>query len=49
MSNKQAGISNTPTKHSHQIDADPEKSKKPEGGPDSAKAMGTVDPSRPQK
>ncbi|KAF2767737.1 hypothetical protein EJ03DRAFT_328929 [Teratosphaeria nubilosa] len=49
MEAKQYGMSNTATKHSHKIDEDPEKSKKPEGGPDTAKTVGTVDPNRPQK
>jgi len=47
MTAKQRGLSNTPTRHSTQVDEDPEKSKKPEGGPDTAKVMGTVDPNRP--
>ncbi|KAK5119068.1 hypothetical protein LTR62_000279 [Meristemomyces frigidus] len=47
ITGKQFGLSNTPTRHSHQIDEDPEKSKKAEGGPDTAKVMGTVDPNRP--
>jgi len=34
-------MSNTATKHSIKIDEDPEKSKKAEGGPDTAKVMGT--------
>jgi len=46
---KQQGLSNTPTRHSTQIDQDPEKSKKGEGNPETAKSMGTVDPNRPQK
>ncbi|KAK3069850.1 hypothetical protein LTR53_011486 [Teratosphaeriaceae sp. CCFEE 6253] len=49
ISSKQFGLSNTPTRHSTQIDDDPEKSKKAEGGPDTAKLMGTVDPNRPAK
>lgn len=47
ISGKQYGLSNTPTRHSLQIDQDPEKSKKGEGAPETAKSMGTVDPSRP--
>ncbi|TKA57877.1 hypothetical protein B0A55_11489, partial [Friedmanniomyces simplex] len=47
ISSKQFGMSNSPTRHSTQIDQDPEKSKKSEGGPDTAKVMGTVDPNRP--
>ncbi|KAK4963519.1 hypothetical protein LTR10_001148 [Elasticomyces elasticus] len=47
ISSKQFGMSNSPTRHSTQIDEDPEKSKKSEGGPDTAKVMGTVDPNRP--
>ncbi|KAK4554277.1 hypothetical protein LTR86_008485 [Recurvomyces mirabilis] len=47
ITGKQFGLSNTPTRHSHQIDEDPEKSKKSEGGPDTAKVMGTIDPNRP--
>lgn len=46
---KQQGMSNTPTRHSIPIHESDEKSKKPEGGPDTAKSMGTIDPSRPQK
>jgi len=42
-------MSNTPTRHSHLITDDPEKSKKGEGTPETAKAMGTVSPNRPQK
>ena len=42
ISSKQSGLSNTPTRHSTQLDQDPEKSKKGEGGPETAKAMGTV-------
>lgn len=41
-------MSNTPTRHSTAIHLDPEKSKKGEGVPETAKVMGTVDPSRPQ-
>lgn len=49
ISSKQQGVSNTPTRHSIPIHESNEKSKKPEGGPDSAKSMGTIDPGRPQK
>ena len=49
ISNKQAGMSNTQTRHSIPIHESDEKSKKPEGGPDTAKAMGTIDPNRPAK
>ncbi|TKA64627.1 hypothetical protein B0A49_09017 [Cryomyces minteri] len=48
MSGKQAGLSNTSTKHSTDIANDPEKSKKGEGGPETAKTMGTVSVDRPQ-
>lgn len=44
---KQAGISTTPTRHSTAIDKDPEKSKKGEGVPDTAKSQTTIDPKRP--
>ncbi|RMX76539.1 hypothetical protein D0869_10625 [Hortaea werneckii] len=47
VSGKQYGLSTTATRHSHQIDQDPSKSKKPEG-PETAKSMGTIDPNRPQ-
>ncbi|CAK3798534.1 Hypothetical predicted protein [Lecanosticta acicola] len=47
ISNKQKGISTTDAKHSHQIDQDPEKSKKGSGGPETAKAKGTIDPRAP--
>merc|ERR1739842_118651 len=47
VSGKQFGLSTTATRHSHQIDQDPSKSKKPEG-PETAKSMGTIDPNRPQ-
>ncbi|EMC98519.1 hypothetical protein BAUCODRAFT_23271 [Baudoinia panamericana UAMH 10762] len=49
ISGKQAGLSNTPTRHSLQIDKHDDASTKPEGTPDTAKSMGTVDPSRPAK
>lgn len=48
-SQKQAGLSNTNTKHSVAIGNDPGFSKKGEGAPDTAKQQGTVDPQRPQK
>lgn len=47
ISSKQLGMSNTPTRHSTQIDQDPEKSKKGEGTPETAKSMGTVSVDRP--
>ncbi len=47
QSGKQEGLSNTDTKHSTDIANDPDKSKKPTGGPDTAKEKGTVDPRRP--
>lgn len=46
MSGKQEGLSNTDTKHSTDISNNPNKSKKSEGGPDTAKVKGTVDPNR---
>ncbi|KAE8444057.1 hypothetical protein EG329_000925 [Mollisiaceae sp. DMI_Dod_QoI] len=48
QSGKQEGLTNTDTKHSTDIGNDPAKSKKSEGGPDTAKVKGTVDPKRPQ-
>ena len=48
QSGKQEGLSNTNTKHSTDIANDPEKSKKGEGMPETAKSKGTVDPMRPQ-
>lgn len=48
MSGKQEGLSNTDTKHSTDIASNPEKSKKGEGTPETAKLKGTVRPSRPQ-
>ena len=48
MSSKQQGISNTETKHSVDIANDPEKSKKGEGYPETAKVVGTVRTDRPQ-
>jgi len=41
-------LSSTPTRHSTDIHNDPEKSKKGEGNPETAKVMGTVDVNRPQ-
>ncbi|KAK3060749.1 hypothetical protein LTS18_007772, partial [Coniosporium uncinatum] len=46
-SSKQAGVSNTQTKHSTSPHEDPEKSTKSEGAPETAKQQGSVDPSRP--
>jgi len=48
QSSKQEGLSNADTKHSGDIENNPDKSKKPEGGPDTAKAKGTIDPKREQ-
>ena len=48
QSGKQEGLSNTDTKHSTNIADNPEKSKKGEGAPETAKSKGTVDPGRPQ-
>ncbi|KAL8690033.1 MAG: hypothetical protein Q9218_004433 [Villophora microphyllina] len=48
MTDKQHGLSNTQTKHSTDIDSDPNKSKKGEGMAETAKVQGTVDPQRPQ-
>lgn len=48
QSSKQEGLSNTDTKHSTDISSNPDKSKKSEGSPDTAKSKGTVDPKRPQ-
>lgn len=47
QSGKQEGISNTDTKHSTEIDKMPDKSKKAEGGPETAKVKGTVRTDRP--
>lgn len=47
MSGKQAGLSNTDTKHSVRVDEMDDKSKKGDGSPETAKAQGTVDPSQP--
>ncbi|KAF2156659.1 hypothetical protein K461DRAFT_289056 [Myriangium duriaei CBS 260.36] len=44
---KQQGISTTPTRHSTKIDEDPDKSKKGEGAPETAKSQTSVDPKRP--
>ncbi|KAG9951408.1 hypothetical protein KCU85_g2771, partial [Aureobasidium melanogenum] len=44
---KQQGLSTTPTRHSTRIDEDPEKSKKGEGAPETAKSQGTVSVNRP--
>lgn len=49
QSGKQEGLSNTDTKHSTDIEGNPEKSTKGEGAPESAKLKGTVDTDRPQK
>ncbi|KAI9678726.1 MAG: hypothetical protein M1817_005783 [Caeruleum heppii] len=49
QSGKQEGISNTDTKHSADLDNMPDKSKKGEGGPDTAKVKGTVRTDRPQR
>lgn len=46
ISSKQQGMSNSPTRHSIPVHETNEQSKKPEGGPDSAKAMGTIDSRR---
>lgn len=48
-SGKQAGLSNTDTKHSTDIENDPDKSTKGDGTPETAKAQGTVQPSQPVK
>lgn len=48
MDTKQKGLSATATRHSTAIHEDPEKSKKGEGVPETAKSMGTVDVNRPQ-
>ncbi|TKX24918.1 hypothetical protein C1H76_2871 [Elsinoe australis] len=45
---KQAGLTTTATRHSTQIDQDPEKSKKGEGVPETAKSATTINPKRPQ-
>lgn len=46
-SGKQAGLSNTDTKHPYIVEEDDGKSKKGMGGPETAKAQGTIDPSQP--
>jgi len=48
-SGKQEGLSNTDTKHSTDPQNDSDISNKAEGGPESAKLKGTVDPERPAK
>ncbi|PBP23317.1 hypothetical protein BUE80_DR005866 [Diplocarpon rosae] len=48
QTSKQEGLTNTDTKHSTDITNNPEKSKKGEGAPETAKVKGTVDPKRPQ-
>ncbi|KAF2189083.1 hypothetical protein K469DRAFT_660088 [Zopfia rhizophila CBS 207.26] len=47
-SGKQEGLSNTDTKHTHDVSKEPEKSKKGEGVAESAKLKGTVSTDRPQ-
>ncbi|MCJ1355201.1 MAG: hypothetical protein MMC33_005192 [Icmadophila ericetorum] len=47
ISGKQEGLSNTNTKHSTDLTNNPEKSRKGEGGPDTAKVKGTVKTDRP--
>ena len=42
QSGKQEGLSNTDTKHSTDIANNPEKSKKGEGAPETAKLKGTI-------
>ncbi|KAL8741456.1 MAG: hypothetical protein Q9190_005938 [Brigantiaea leucoxantha] len=49
QSGKQEGIANTDTRHSTDIENDPEKSKKGEGTIETAKLKGTVDPRRPSR
>jgi len=41
-------LSNTDTKHSTDLVNDPDKSKKGEGVPETAKSKGTISPFRPQ-
>ena len=48
QSAKQEGLSNMDTRHSYDVTDDPSVSKKGEGGPDTAKVRGTVQPARPQ-
>lgn len=45
ISGKQAGLTNTDTKHSTDIAGNEEKSSKRDGSPETAKAKGTIDPS----
>ncbi|MCJ1305299.1 hypothetical protein MMC08_008113 [Hypocenomyce scalaris] len=47
-SGKQAGLSNTDTKHSTDIAGDEEKSTKSDGSPATAKAKGSIDPNDPK-
>ncbi|KAL8717567.1 MAG: hypothetical protein Q9225_005199 [Loekoesia sp. 1 TL-2023] len=47
-SGEQEGLSNTDTKHSTDMDNNPDKSKKGEGFVETAKMKGPVDPGRPQ-
>ena len=47
MEEKQFGMSNTDTRHPNKDD--PGMSRKAEGGIETAKTPGTIDPSRPQK
>lgn len=49
ITQKQKGLSTTDSKHSLQIDQDPTKSQKGSGGPETAKAKGTVDSFAPVK
>ncbi|KAL9118703.1 MAG: hypothetical protein Q9187_004750 [Circinaria calcarea] len=49
QSGKQAGLSNTDTKHPSDPVKDPDKSLKGENAPETAKLQGSVDPTRPQK
>lgn len=49
ITGKQFGLSTGPTKHSLPIDSDPNKSKKGEGTPETAKAQGTVSSTRPAR
>ena len=48
MAQQQSGLSTTETKHSTDIKNSPEKSKKGEGTPETAKTSGTVRVDRPQ-
>ncbi|KAI4270558.1 MAG: hypothetical protein LQ337_006603 [Flavoplaca oasis] len=47
-SQKQEGLTNTNTRHSTDLDNNPDKSKKGEGVVETAKVKGSVDPGRPQ-